>query len=311
MPDLSVNLAPDNPSGLQLRNPVTAAAGTFGYGMEYARIVDVTRLGAIFTKGTTLHPRRGAPPPRLDESPAGMLNAVGLQNPGVRAVVRERAPVWARWQVPIVVNVAGETIDDYVQVVAALDGVPGVAGIELNISCPNVAAGGMMFGCHATLAGEVTREVRAATTLPLIVKLTPNVTDVRVIAEAVAEAGADALSLINTLLGMSIDVAARRPRLGNRTGGLSGPAVKPIAVRMIYEVAQVVSLPLVGVGGVTTLADALEFFMAGATCVQVGTATFANPSAMTTLIDDLTAWMERMGVRNITEIVGAARPTCR
>ena len=307
MPDLSVNLAPRNPSGLVLRNPVAAAAGTFGYGTEYARIVEIQRLGAIFSKGTTLRPQRGAPPPRLAETPGGMLNAIGLQNPGVRAVVHEKAPVWARWQVPVVVNVAGETVDEYVAVARMLDGVPGVAGIELNISCPNVAAGGIIFGCDAALAAEVTREVRAASTLPLIVKLSPNVGDIRPLALAAAEAGADALSLINTVLGMSIDVRMRRPRLGHRTGGLSGPAIKPLAVRMVYEVAGVTGLPLVGVGGITTLEDALEFIMAGACCLQVGTATFAQPLTMTTLIDQLAAWMEREGVRSVGEIVGAAR----
>jgi len=306
MPDLSVNLAPLNPSGLTLRNPVAAAAGTFGYGTEYARIVDVQRLGAIFSKGTTLHPRRGAAPPRLAETPGGMLNAVGLQNPGVRNVVREKAPVWARWQVPVVVNVAGETIDEYAEVAATLDGVAGVAGIELNISCPNVAAGGLIFGTDPRLAGEVTAAVRAATTLPLIVKLSPNVTDIRPVAVAVAEAGADTLSLINTVLGLSIDVGARRPRLGNGTGGLSGPAVKPLAVRMVYQVAEVVDIPLVGMGGVMRLEDALEFFMAGASCVQVGTATFAQPGTMLALVDELAVWMEREGVRALDEIVGAA-----
>ncbi len=306
MPNLSVNLAPHNPSGLTLRNPVAAASGTFGYGTEYARVVDIQRLGAIVAKGTTLHPKRGAAPPRLTETPGGMLNAVGLQNPGVRNVVREKAPVWARWQVPVIVNVAGETIDEYAEVAAILDGVPGVAGIELNISCPNVAAGGMIFGTDPRLAGAVTAAARAATTLPLIVKLSPNVTDIRPVALAVAEAGADALSLINTLLGMSIDVEARRPRLGNGTGGLSGPAVKPLAVRMVYQVAEVVDLPLVGMGGITRLEDALEFFMAGASCVQVGTATFAQPGTMLSLVDELAAWMEREGVRALDELVGAA-----
>lgn len=307
MPDISVNLAPHNPSGLTLRNPVAAAAGTFGYGNEYARIVDIQRLGAIFSKGTTAHARRGAPPPRLDETPGGMLNAIGLQNPGVRQVVRERAPLWARWQVPVVVNIAGETVDEYVEVAAALDGVAGVAGIEVNVSCPNVAAGGMIFGCDPAMAAMVTRAVRDVTTLPLVVKLSPNVTDIRPVAVAVAEAGADALSLINTLLGMSIDVRARRPRLGNRTGGLSGPAVKPLAVRMVYQVAAVVDLPLIGVGGITTVDDALEFIMAGASCLQVGTATFAEPRTMLTLLDGLTAWMEHEGVTSLGEIVGAAR----
>ncbi len=306
MPDLHVNIAPHNPSGLVLRNPIAAASGTFGYGSEYARIVDIQRLGAIFSKGTTLRPKRGAPPPRLAETPGGMLNAVGLQNPGVRNVVRDKAPLWARWQTPVVVNVAGETIDEYVDTAATLDGVPGVAGIELNISCPNVAAGGMIFGCDPAMAGGVTRAVRDATTLPLIVKLSPNVTDIRPVALAVAEAGADALSLINTVLGMSIDVRARRPRLGNVTGGLSGPAVKPLAVRMVYQVAATVDLPLVGVGGVMTLEDVLEFLMAGASCVQVGTATFARPGTMVNLIDELAAWMDREGVRSLAELVGAA-----
>jgi len=306
MPDLVVNLAPHNSSGLVLRNPIAAASGTFGYGSEYARIVDVQRLGAIFSKGTTLRPKRGAPPPRLAETPGGMLNAVGLQNPGVRNVVRDKAPLWARWQTPVVVNVAGETIDEYVDTAAMLDGVPGVAGIELNISCPNVAAGGMIFGCDPAMAAGVTRAVRDATTLPLIVKLSPNVTDIRPVALAVAEAGADALSLINTVLGMSIDVRARRPRLGNVTGGLSGPAVKPLAVRMVYQVAATVDLPLVGVGGVMTLEDVLEFLMAGASCVQVGTATFARPGTMVSLIDELAAWMDREGVRSLDELVGAA-----
>jgi len=306
MADMTVNLAPHNPSGLTLRNPVAAASGTFGYGTEYARIVDVQRLGAIFSKGTTLHAWRGAPPPRLAETPGGMLNAVGLQNPGVRAVIRDKAPVWARWQAPVVVNVAGETVDEYVAVASMLEGVPGVAGIELNISCPNVAAGGMIFGCDPAMAATVTRAVRDATTLPLLVKLSPNVTDIRPVALAVAEAGADALSLINTLLGMSIDVRERRPRLGNRTGGLSGPAVKPLAVRMVYQVAGVVDLPLVGIGGIATLEDMLEFIMAGASCVQVGTATFAQPTTMLDLIDGLSAWMEREGVGALSEIVGAA-----
>lgn len=306
MPDLSVNLAPRNPSGLLLRNPVAAAAGTFGYGTEYARIVDIQRLGAIFSKGTTLHPRRGAAPPRLAETPGGMLNAVGLQNPGVRNVVREKAPVWAKWQTPVVVNVAGEAVDEYAEAVAMLDGVPGVAGIELNVSCPNVAAGGLIFGTDPDLAAAVTAAVRAVTTLPLIVKLTPNVTDIRPIAVAVAEAGADAVSLINTVLGMSIDVAARRPRLGNRTGGLSGPAIKPLAVRMVYQVAEVVDVPIVGIGGIVGLDDALEFIMAGASCVQIGTATFAQPHTMVSLLDELAAWMEREGVRSLAEIVGAA-----
>jgi dihydroorotate dehydrogenase (NAD+) catalytic subunit len=305
---LAVHLAPSHPSGLTWRNPIAAAAGTFGYGVEYGRIVDLQRLGAIFSKGTTLRPRRGAPPPRVVETPAGMLNAVGLQNPGVDAVVREKTPIWERWEVPVIVNVAGEAIDDYVGVAAALDGAPGVAGIELNISCPNQAAGGMIFGCDPGMAAEVTREVRATCTLPLIVKLTPNVADIRPIAAAVEEAGADALTLVNTLLGMAIDIGGRRPYLGNVTGGLSGPAIKPVAVRMVYQAAQTVSIPIVGAGGVLQVGDALEFLMAGATAVQVGTATFADPTALTTILDCLVDWMAREGVRDIHEIIGAALP---
>ncbi len=305
---LTVNLAPDHPSGLTLRNPLAASSGTFGYGTEYARLVDIQRLGAIFSKGTTLHPRRGAPPPRVVETPAGMLNAVGLQNPGVDAVVREKAPIWARWEVPVVVNVAGESVNEYVAVAQALDGVPGVAAIELNISCPNQAAGGMIFGCDARLAAEVTREVRAACSLPLVVKLTPNVADIVPIAAAVEEAGADALTLINTVLGMVIDIERRRPFLGNGTGGLSGPAIKPLAVRMVYQTAQAVSIPIIGAGGVLAVEDVVEFLMAGASAVQVGTATFAEPTALTRLLADLGRWMDTHGVRTIHELIGAALP---
>jgi dihydroorotate dehydrogenase (NAD+) catalytic subunit len=308
LPALAVQLAPAHPSGLELRNPLTAAAGTFGYGTEYARLFDVQRLGAIFSKGTTLRPRRGAPPPRVVETPAGMLNAVGLQNPGVDAVVREKAPIWARWDVPVVVNVAGESIDEYVQVAQALDGAPGVSGIELNISCPNVAAGGMIFGCAPDLAAEVTREVRAACSLPLIVKLTPNVTDIRPVAAAVAEAGADALTVVNTVLGMVIDVEQRRPYLGNGTGGLSGPAIKPLAVRMVYQVAQTVQIPVIGAGGILRVEDALEFLMAGATAVQVGTGTFADPLALPQLLDELARWLDGHGVHDVHEVIGAALP---
>lgn len=306
---LAVELAPGHPSGLVVRNPLAASAGTFGYGTEYARLIDIQGLGAIFSKGTTARPRRGAPPPRVVETPAGMLNAVGLQNPGVDAVVREKAPLWARWRVPVVVNVAGETVDDFVEVAQLLDGVPGVAGIELNISCPNQHAGGMIFGCDPALAAEVTRAVRMACSLPLIVKLTPNVTDIRPIAAAVEEAGADALTVINTVLGLAIDIERRRPHLGNVTGGLSGPAIKPIALRMVYQVAQTVRIPIIGAGGVLRVEDAVEFLMAGATAVQVGTASFADPTSLPTLVDDLARWLGRHGVRDVREIIGAALPS--
>lgn len=306
---LAVELAPAHPSGLALRNPLAASSGTFGYGLEYTRLIDVQRLGAIFSKGTTLRAKRGAPPPRVVETPAGMLNAVGLQNPGVEAVVREKAPQWARWTVPVVVNVAGETIEEYVAVAQALDGVPGVAAIELNISCPNVAAGGMIFGSDPQMAAEVTRAVRDACSLPLIVKLTPNVTDIRPVAAAVEEAGADALTLINTVLGLAIDVERRAPSLGNITGGLSGPAIKPIAIRMVYQVAQTVAIPIVGAGGALRIEDVLEFLMAGATAVQIGTATFADPSTLQGLLDGLARWLDRHGVRDVREIIGAALPS--
>ena len=304
---LSVNLAPHHPDGLTLRHPLAAAAGTFGYGTEYARLVDLEQLGAIFSKGTTLRPRRGAPPPRVVETPAGMLNGVGLQNPGVDAVVREKAPIWARWTVPVVVNVAGETIDEYIKVAQALDGAPGVAAIELNISCPNQAAGGMIFGCDPAMAAEVTREVRAACSLPLIVKLSPNVTDIRPIAAAVEEAGADAITLINTLLGMAIDIERRRPFLGNVTGGLSGPAIKPVAVRMVYQAAGVVSIPIIGAGGILSAEDVVEFLLAGATAVQIGTAHFAEPRAIPQILGDLALWLGRRGVGDVHELIGAAR----
>jgi dihydroorotate dehydrogenase (NAD+) catalytic subunit len=303
---LEVDLAPRLPGALRLKNPVMTASGTFGYGTEYARLVDVERLGAVISKAVTLRPREGNRQPRIAETPAGMLNAIGLQNVGVQAVIREKAPIWARWSVPVVVNVAGFTIDEYVQVAELLDGVPGVAGLELNISCPNVQSEGETFGLQCEPAAAVTRAVREATDLPLIVKLSPNVTDVVAIALAVAEAGADALSLINTIPGMVIDLKTRRPYLANRTGGLSGPAIRPIAVRMVYEVARAVSVPVVGIGGIATAEDALQFLMAGATAVEVGTATFANPGAALAVVDGIQAFLEREGVRDVSEMVGVA-----
>lgn len=304
--DLSVDLAPHNSRELRLRNPVIAASGCFGYGTEYAGLIDVQRLGAIVSKGVTYRPRRGARMPRLAETPAGMLNAIGLQNPGIHGVLDKYPAIWARWQTPVIVNLAGDSVEEFAEMAALLDETPGIAGIELNVSCPNVAAGGMYFGCDPYLAAEVTAAVRAATTLPVIVKLTPNVTDIVTVAQAVAEAGADALSAINTLLGLAIDVKRRRPVLGNRTGGLSGPAIKPVAVRMVYQVAAAVDVPVIGLGGISSLDDALEFFLAGASAVQVGTATFVDPGTMTRLIDDLAAWLAREGYRAVHEIVGLA-----
>ena len=304
--DLSVDLAPRNPRELWLRNPVIAASGCFGYGVEYAGLIDVQRLGALVSKGVTYRPRRGARMPRLAETPAGLLNSIGLQNPGIRGVLARYPPIWSRWEVPVIVNLAGDTVGEFAEMAALLDEAPGVAGIELNVSCPNVEAGGMFFGCDPDLAAEVTAAVRAATTLPLLVKLTPNVTDIVAVARAVADAGADALSVINTLLGMAIDVKRRRPVLGNVTGGLSGPAIKPLALRMVYQVAGAVDLPVIGLGGIAGLEDALEFFLAGAAAVQIGTATFVDPGCMLRIVDGLADWLAREGYRSVGEIVGLA-----
>ncbi len=305
--DLEVQLAPKHPNGLLLKNPVMAASGTFGYGVEYARLIDVNQLGAIVTKGVTLRPRRGNPQPRLAETPAGMLNSIGLQNPGVRAVIREKAPMWARLNVPVIVNIAGETVEEYAQLAELLDSAPGVAALEVNVSCPNVKVGGMAFGVDPRAAAAVTLAVKAASSLPVIVKLTPNVTDITAIAQAVVEAGADAVSLINTLLGMVVDVKSRRPWLSTITGGLSGPAIRPVALRMVYQVAKAVDVPVIGIGGITSTDDALQFLMAGATAVQVGTATFVNPKTATEIIAGLGKFLESEGLQSIKAIIGVAK----
>ena len=302
--DLSVDLG----RGLCLRNPLLVASGTFGYGVEYADVVDIERLGAICCKGTTLRPRQGNRPPRVTETPAGMLNSIGLQNPGVDAVLERYAAQWAGWQVPVIVNVAGESIEDYVQVVRKLDLVPGIAGVELNISCPNVGKGGLQFAIDQDAAAAVTRAVRRATELPLIVKLSPNVADIRPIAVAIADAGADALSAINTLSGMALRRDRSGPFLGNTYGGLSGPAIKPVALRIVYEVAQVVGIPIIAIGGVTGLDDVLDFLAAGAVAVQVGTAIFADPTLPVRLVDELAAECGRRGLASYRPLVGTALP---
>ncbi|MFI5254839.1 MAG: dihydroorotate dehydrogenase [Candidatus Limnocylindrales bacterium] len=287
------------------------ASGTFGYGIEYGEVVDVQALGAICCKGTTLRARFGNEPPRVTETPAGMLNSIGLQNPGVDAVIEKYAAQWATWSVPVIVNVAGESIEDYVEVVRRLDGVPGVAGIELNISCPNVGKGGLQFAVDREAAGAVTSAVRRATDLPLIVKLSPNVADVRAIAKAIEDAGADAISAINTLSGMAMDRAQRRPLLGNTYGGLSGPAIRPVALRIVYEVAQVVRVPIVGIGGISTLDDVLDYLMAGASAVQVGTALFADPGLPVRLVDELATWCAGRGLASYRDVIGVALPAGR
>ncbi len=305
--NLSVSIASKHDGGLSLKNPVMTASGTFGYGIEYAKLVDIERLGAIVCKGTTLHPREGNPQPRLAETASGMLNTIGLQNIGVQALVREKAPIWAKWSVPVIVNIAGESVDEYARIAETLEAAPGVAGLEINISCPNVSAGRIPFGVDKCAAAEVTAAVREFSSLPIIVKLTPNVTNVGEIAEAVVEAGADAVSLINTLLGMVVDVRARRPYLSTLTGGLSGPAVKPVALRMVYEVAKSVDVPVIGIGGISSAQDAIEFIMAGATAVQIGTVNFVNPNAAIEIIDGIERFLAEEGIADINELIGVAQ----
>jgi dihydroorotate dehydrogenase (NAD+) catalytic subunit len=307
-PGAEVDLTVDLGRGLVLPNPILVASGTFGYGTEYADVVEVQRLGAICCKGTTLKARSGNPTPRVTETPGGMLNSIGLQNPGVDAVIEKYARTWAAWDVPMIVNVAGESIADYVEVVRRLDGVPGIAAIELNISCPNVGKGGLQFAIDAEAAGAVTAAVRRATDLPLLVKLSPNVADVRPIARAIEDAGADALTAVNTLSGIAVGPTRERPLLGNVFGGLSGPAIKPVALKVVYEVAQSVSIPIVGIGGITELADVLDFLAVGAVAVQVGTAIFADPTLPVRLIDELTAEARRRGLTSLAPLVGTALP---
>lgn len=296
-----------NIAGLQLKNPVITASGTFGYGEEYADYIDLNKLGGISVKGLSLAPRAGNPPPRIMETTGGMLNSVGLQNVGVDAFIEKKLPFLRKFDVAVIANIYGESYAEYAAVAAKLDGVPGVHALEVNISCPNVQKGGLSFGADPKSAAEVTRRVRAKNNLPLIVKLTPNVTDITVIARAVEQAGADAVSLINTLTGMSIDLDTREPHLKNITGGLSGPAIKPVALRMVWQVARQVKIPVIGMGGIMTARDALEFMVAGASAVQVGTASFVNPCAATEIIDGMHGYMRKNRIKKITDIVGTLK----
>ena len=305
--NLSVQLAPKHQKGLLLANPVMTASGTFGYGTEYRHLFDIQRLGAIVCKGTTLKPREGNLQLRLAETASGLLNSIGLQNIGVKALIKEKAPLWAQWRVPVIVNIAGQTTDEYAQVAGELDGVAGISAIEVNISSPNIKGGGAEFGKDPEPAARVTAAVKAATSLPVLVKLTPNTSNIAEVAIAVAEAGADAISLINTLKGMTIDIAKRRPLLGNISGGLSGPAIKPIALYMVYEVAGAVEVPVIGCGGITTASDAIEFIMAGASAIQVGTASFANPRAPLDILQGIEQFMGKEGIEDVSELIGAAR----
>ena len=305
--NLSIQLAPKHQKGLLLANPVMTASGTFGYGTEYSHLFDIQRLGAIVCKGTTLKPKEGNPQPRLAETASGLLNSIGLQNIGVKALIEEKAPLWAHWRVPVIVNIAGETVDEYAQLASQLDGVAGISALEINISCPNIKAGGAAFGANPRSAAEVTTAVKTATSLPVLVKLTPHTSNIAEVAIAVAEAGADAISLINTLKGMTIDIAKRRPLLGSVSGGLSGPAIKPVALYMVYEVAGAVEVPVIGCGGITTASDAIEFIMAGASAIQVGTASFTNPRAPLDILEGIEQFVEKEGKANLTDLIGAAR----
>jgi dihydroorotate dehydrogenase (NAD+) catalytic subunit len=298
--DLSVQIA-----DLTLRNPVMTASGTFASGREFADFIDLSRLGALVTKGVSPVPWAGNESPRIAETASGMLNSIGLQNPGVEAFC-ERDLVWlADRDVPVIVNVCGHTLDEYVAVVERLEGEPGVAAYEVNISCPNVDEGGMAFGIACGPAGALTRAIRAATARPVIVKLSPNVADIAEIARAVESEGADAVSLINTVLGMAIDAETRRPKLARTVGGLSGPAIKPIALRMVWQVAIAVEVPVIGCGGIMTGEDAVEFMLAGATAVQVGTANFVDPGATVRVIDGIAEYCVRHGVARVSDLVGA------
>lgn len=299
MADLRVNIG-----SLELRNPVMTASGTFGYGQEYAPLTDLSRLGGIIVKGTTLEPRQGNPYPRMAETPSGMLNAVGLQNGGVDYFVQNIYPRIEHIDTRIVVNVSGSRPEDYAEVCRRLADLPRIPAVEINISCPNVRQGGMAFGTTCDGAATVTRACRRAWPRTMIVKLSPNVTDIASIACAVEAEGADSVSLINTLLGMAVDVERQRPVLSTVTGGLSGPAVKPVAVRMVWQVAKAVKIPVIGLGGIMTGADALEFIMAGATAVQVGTANFVHPDTGTRIVDYLQDYCHRHGVADISELRG-------
>ncbi len=298
-PDLSVRIG-----SLCLRNPVMPASGTFGYGREYAALIDLHRLGAIVTKGLSLRPKMGNPTPRIAETTAGMLNAVGLQNVGVDAFIRDKLPFLRTIETPLIVNFFGNTLDEYGEVAARLSDLDEVAAVEVNISCPNVRQGGIVFGTDPRAAATVVNLVRSRIAKPLIVKLTPNITDITVVAKAVEEAGADAISCINTLTGMSIDIHTRKPRLANITGGLSGPAIMPVALRMVWQTVRAVKIPVIGIGGICSAEDALQFIMAGATAIQVGSANFADPGAMIRIVDGLAAFCREQKVFALRDLVG-------
>lgn len=298
-PDLRVKIG-----DLILDNPVMTASGTFGYAREFEHLMNLHRLGAVIVKGISLEPREGNPPPRIVETACGMLNAIGLQNVGVEKFISTKMGYLANLNVPVIVNILGGSIEEYQEITKRLEGVPGVAGIEVNISCPNVKEGGVAFGGDPRMAAAVTTAVKEATSVPVIVKLSPNVTDISMMAKAVEDAGADSVSLINTLIGMAIDLKKRKPELANVIGGLSGPAIKPVALRMVYEVNKAVSIPIIGIGGIETAEDALEFMLAGASGIQVGTANFVNPRASEEVVEGLQSYVQQEKLTSIREMIG-------
>jgi len=299
-PDLSVTVA-----GIPMKNPVMPASGTFGYGEEFAPCIDLECIGAIVTKGLSLAPKAGNPTPRIAETDAGMLNAIGLQNVGIDDFIARKVPFFRSVKTPVIVNFFGNTLDEYSEVASRLADIPEVTGVELNISCPNVKQGGIVFGTDPSAASEVVSLVRKRLDKPLIVKLTPNVTDITVMARAVEDAGADAISCINTLTGMAVDIRTRRPKLANATGGLSGPAIRPVAVRMVHQVVQTVKLPVIGIGGIAKAEDALEFLIAGATAVQVGTANFIDPGVMLSIVEGIETFCVAEGIERIVDLIGS------
>jgi len=299
-PDLTVDIG-----GLKLNNPVMTASGTFGYAREFEAYLDLNRLGAVIVKGLSLQPSKGNPPPRIVETACGMLNAIGLENVGVEAFIQDKLPFLCSLSIPTLANIYGKTVDDYALLAERLEPLDAVKGVEVNISCPNVKEGGVAFGSDPGIVREVVAAVREKTGKHLMVKLSPNVTDIVQIARAAEDSGADALSVINTVTGMAVDLATRRPKLANITGGLSGPAIKPVALRMVWQVAQAVRIPVVGVGGIMNAKDALEFMMVGATAVQVGTANFVNPGGTMEIVDGMAAWLEEQGIGDVKALIGA------
>lgn len=292
--------------GLSMKNPLMPASGCFGFGQEYAKLYDISQLGAIAIKATTVETRYGNPTPRVAETSSGMLNAIGLQNPGLDSILANELVWLEKYDVPIIANIAGSTVEDYIKVATEISKAPNVHALELNISCPNVKEGGIAFGTDPEVASELTKKVKAVSKVPVYVKLSPNVTDIVEMAVAVEAAGADGLSMINTLLGMRIDIKKRKPILANGTGGLSGPAIKPVAIRMIHQVSQAVSIPIIGMGGISAAEDVIEFFLAGASCVAVGTANFVDPFVCPTIIDDLPRLLDEQGVDHISELIGGS-----